>query len=113
MKKDTLRKWYEQTFLILDLQQLPRDEPVDVAVHVGLPVAHVDHHVPGEAGLTRGGMGHAPGTLVIDVTRLGVRIMTLHSRTREVRGLRRGLGHVEVGVPVLAGDGQKILQGRR
>ena len=103
----------EQAFLLLDLQQLPHDEPVDVAVDVGLPVAHVDHHVPGEAGLTRGGMGHAPGALVIDVTRLGVRIMTLHSRTREVRGLRRGLGHVQVGVPVLAGDGQKILQGRR
>ena len=103
----------EETFSLLDLQQLPRDEPVDVAVDVGLPVTHVDHHVPGEAGLTSGGMGHAPSTLVIDVTRLGVRVVTLHSRTREVRGLRRGLRHVEFRVPVLAGDGKKILQGRR
>ena len=98
--------------LTLDLQQLPHDEPVDVTVHVGLPVAHVDHHVPGEAGLTGGGVGHAPRALVVDVAGLGVGVVALHRRAREVRGLRGRLGHVEVGVPVLAGDGQQVLQSR-
>ena len=57
-------------------------------------------------------MGHTPGTLVIDVTSLGVRIMTLHCGASEVRGLGRGLGHMELGVPVLACDGEQILQSR-
>ena len=57
-------------------------------------------------------MGHAPRALVIDVTRLRVGVMTLDSRAREVRGLGRGLSHVQVRVPVLAGDRQKVLQGR-
>ena len=84
--------------------------PVNVAVHVGLPVAHVDHHVPGEPGLTRGGVSHAPGTLVVDVAGDRVRVVALHPRALEVRGLRGCLGHVEVRVPVCPGDTQEILQ---
>ena len=57
-------------------------------------------------------MGHTPRALVIDVTRLRVRVVTLDSRTREVGGLGRALGHVQVSVPVLAGDGQEVVQSR-
>ena len=86
--------------------------PVDVAVHIGLPVAHVDHHVPGEARLTGGGVGGAPRALVIDVAHLGVRVVALGSRTREVGGCGGRLGDVEVGVPVWASNVQQVLQGR-
>ena len=94
------------------LSPVPHNLPVDVAVHVGLPVAHVDNYIPGKTGLTRGSVSHSPGTLVIDVTCLGVRIMTLYCGASEVRGLGRGLGHMELGVPVLACDGEQILQSR-
>ena len=57
-------------------------------------------------------MGHAPSTLVIDVTRLRVGVVTLHCGAREVRRLGRGLGHMELSVPVLARDGEQIVQSR-
>jgi len=73
---------------------------VDVAVHVGLPVTHVYHHVPGQTRLTRGGVRHAPRALVVDVADPGVGEVTLGSGAAEVGGGGRGLGDVEVGVPV-------------
>ena len=86
--------------------------PVDVAVHVGLPVAHVDDHVPDQAGLTGGGVGGAPRALVVDVADLGVGVVTLSSRAGEVRGCGGCLGDMEVGVPVWSSNAQQVLQGR-
>ena len=86
--------------------------PVDVAVHVGLPVTHVDHHIPRETWLTRGGVRHAPRALVVDVADPGVGEVTLGSGAAEVGGGGRGLGDVEVGVPVWSSDTEQRVQSR-
>ena len=86
--------------------------PVDVAVHVGLPVTHVYHHVPGQTRLTRGGVRHAPRALVVDVADPGVGEVTLGSGAAEVGGGGRGLGDVEVGVPVWSSDTEQRVQSR-
>ena len=86
--------------------------PVDVTVHVGLPVTHVYHNIPGQTRLTRGGVRHATRALVVDVADPGVGEVTLRSGAGEVGGGGRGLGDVEVGVPVWSSDTEQRVQGR-
>ena len=87
-------------------------QPVDVAVHIGLPVTHVDDHIPGQTRLAGGGMGGASCALVVDVADLGVGVVTLRSGTGEVRGCGGRLGDMEVGVPVWTSNAQQVLKGR-
>ena len=89
------------------------DAPVVVTVHICLPVAHVDHHVPLEAGLAGLRVRSPLGALVVNVTGLRVTEMTLGRRTLEVGHGGGRLGDVEVTVPVSTGYGQEILECRR
>ena len=89
------------------------DASVVVTVHIGLPVAHVDHHVPLEAGLAGLRVRSPLGALVVHVTGLRVTEMTLRGRALEVGHCGGCLGDVEVTVPVSSGYGQQIFQGRR
>ena len=87
--------------------------PIDVAVHVCLPVAHVNDHVPRQARLTRVGVGVSAGTRVVNVAHVRVGEVTLWAGTREVGGGGRGHGRrVQLLVPVVARNVQQVLQGR-
>ena len=88
------------------------DALVVVAVHVVLPVAHVDEDVPLEPRLAGLCVCRAPSTLVVQSAHCRVREVTLHRRALEVRHHRGGLGHVQTAVPVSPGYGQQVVQGR-
>ena len=81
--------------------------PIDVTVHIRLPVAHVNDHVPGEARLTRVRVGVTTGTRVVNVAHVGVGEVALGSGTREVRGggCRHGR-RMQLLVPVVPSDVQ-------
>ena len=87
--------------------------PIDVTVHIRLPVTHVNDHVPGEARLTRVGVGVTPGARVVNVAHVWVWEVALGSGTREVRGGGRGHGRrVQLLVPVVPSDAQQVLKSR-
>lgn len=86
---------------------------VNLTVNIGLPVTHVDGHVPEQPLLAGVLVCHATCTLVVDVAVLCVGEVPGDGGAGEVGGggVQHGVGGVKVGVPIRACYGYQGCQG--